>query len=396
MPPGEEFVAALEEAWAEGSAVLPLDPNAPAKARHALLDAMGPEEPVDDDVALVIATSGSTGQPKGVELTHSALEAANHAVHARIGREPDDVWLSCLPWHHVGGLQVMLRARRFGIPLVVHERFEVSRFASAEATLTSLVPTQLVTLLDEGVDLTRFRVILLGGAPAGEQVLERARAARVPFVTTYGMSETAGGCVYDGLPLDGVDVAVRPDGRISLRGPILMKGYRLRPQLTAEALDDGWLVTNDLGQMDADGRLRVLGRVDEVIVTGGENVVAGDVATQLRRHPAVADAEVLGVPDQRWGERVVAVIVSKVEPPPSLAELRDWCRDALSPPAIPRGLLVVAAMPRLSSGKPDRLALRRLAEASEAQAEASEAQAGASDAQAGAPTSQAVSPASLR
>jgi O-succinylbenzoic acid--CoA ligase len=377
MPPGEEFIAALESAWSAGHAVLPLDPTAPPRARGVLVDAMGPDQPVGEDVALVIATSGSTGQPKGVELTHAALEAANHAVHARIGREPDDVWLSCLPWHHVGGLQVMLRARRFGIPLVVHERFEVARFAAAEATLTSLVPAQLVTLLDEGVDLRRFRVVLLGGGAAGEDLLERARGAGVPVVTTYGMSETAGGCVYDGCPLDGVEVAVRSDGRIALRGPMLMKGYRLRPDLTAQAYDDGWLITNDLGQLDAAGRLRVLSRVDDVIVTGGENVVAGDVARELRRHPAIADAEVVGVPDERWGERVVAVVVSRVEPAPSLAELREWCRAELPGCALPRGVVAVPAMPRLSSGKPDRLTLRRIARAQDA-----------------APTSQAASPGS--
>jgi O-succinylbenzoic acid--CoA ligase len=228
--------------------------------------------------------------------------------------------------------------------------------------LASLVPTQLVTLLDEGIDLRRFRVILLGGGAASEDLLERARAAGVPVVTTYGMSETAGGCVYDGVPLDGVDVALRPDGRIMLRGPMLMKGYRRRADLTAEAFEDGWLVTNDLGELDADGRLRVLSRVDDVIVTGGENVVAGAVATELRRHAAIADAEVIGVPDERWGQRVAAVVVSRVDPPPSLAELREWCRGTLQAVALPRQLVVVAAMPRLSSGKPDRLALRRVAE----------------------------------
>ncbi len=383
MPPGEEFVAALEAAWARGCAVLPLDPAMPAEAREALVTAMQPHAPIDDDVALVIATSGTTGEPKGVELTHAALDAAHEAVHARIGREPGDVWLSCLPWHHVGGLQVMLRARRFGIPLVVHERFEVTRFAAADATLTSLVPTQLVALLDAGVDLSGLRVVLLGGGPASEALLERGRSAGVPIVTTYGMSETAGGCVYDGRPLDGVAVAIRSDGRIALRGPMLMRGYRRRPDLTSAAFDDGWLVTNDLGHIGEDGRLRVRSRADDVIVTGGENVVAGEVAHELRRHPAIDDAEVVGVPDERWGSRVVAVLVSRVEPAPSLAELREWCRGRLPASAIPRGRVVVAAMPRLSSGKPDRLAIRRMAEADDA-------------GQAGAPASHSESPSSAR
>jgi O-succinylbenzoic acid--CoA ligase len=382
MRPGEQFVAALEAAWAEGSAVLPVDPAMPPAMRDQLVAAMGPDEPIDDDVALVIATSGTTGKPKGVELTHAALEAAHQAVHARIGRSPDDVWLSCLPWHHIGGLQVMLRARRFGIPLVVHERFDVARFARAEATLTSLVPTQLVRLLDTGVDLSRFRVILLGGGPAGDGLLRRARDAGASIVTTYGMSETAGGCVYDGRPLDGVEVAIDSGQRIKLRAPMVMTGYRLRPDLTAAAFDEGWLRTNDLGRLDETGRLEVLARTDDVIVTGGENVVAGDVATQLRRHPALADVEVVGVPDERWGARVVAVVVSRTEPAPSLPELREWCRGALPNPAIPRGLVVVPAMPRLSTGKPDRLEIRRIAEATAGQP--------------GAPTSHSASSSSAR
>jgi O-succinylbenzoic acid--CoA ligase len=361
MPPGEEFIEALEAAWREGAAVLPLDPRAPSGLRDSLTSAMRLDVPADEDVALVIATSGSTGEPKGVELTHAALEAANHAVRARIGSAPDDVWLSCLPWHHIGGLQVMLRARRFGIPLLVHERFDVARFAAARATLTSLVPAQLVALLDAGVDLSRYRVILLGGAAPSPELLERARGAGAPIVTTYGMSETAGGCVYDGLPLDGVAMALRPDGRVALRGPMLMKGYRLRPDLSAAAFDNGWLVTNDLGRLAPDGRLEVVGRVDDVIVTGGENIVPGDVAAQIQRHPAIADAEVVGVPDERWGMRIVAVVVPRAEPPPTLVELQEWCRRSLPAAALPRDVVVVATMPRLSSGKPDRQRLKQLA-----------------------------------
>ena len=361
-PPGEEFVAALDAAWARGDAVLPLDPNLPRAVAGRLLAAIAPDQPVEDGIALVIATSGSTSEPKAAQLTHAALEASARATHARIGLEPTDRWLSCLPWHHIGGIQVMLRARLLGIPLVVHDRFEVDRFAAADATLTSLVPTQLQRLLDAGVDLSRFRVILLGGAAPPPGLLARAADAGAAVVTTYGMSETAGGCVYDGLPLDGVDVRIGADRRIQLRGPMLMAGYRGAPELDARTLVDGWLVTADLGAIDRAGRLRVLGRSDDVVVTGGENVVASDVADVLSGHPDLADVAVTGVADPRWGQRLVAVVVVRDrQVVPSLADLRLWCSEKVGAAARPRGVVVVDTIPRLASGKLDRLAVARLA-----------------------------------
>jgi o-succinylbenzoate---CoA ligase len=364
LPPGEAFMAALDAAWDRGDAVLPLDPTAPPAVTERLVRALRPEEPVDAGVALVIATSGSTGEAKGAQLTHAALAASARATHARIGREPDDRWLSCLPWQHIGGLQVMLRARLLDIPLLIHERFEVDAVASAAATLVSLVPTQLIRLLDAGVDLRRFRVILLGGAAAPPGLLERAHDHGAAVVTTYGMSETSGGCVYDGRPLDGVEVAADDAGRIRVRGPVVMAGYRLRPDLTAEVLsDDGWLTTGDLGEISGTGLLRVRGRVDDVIVTGGENVVADAVAGVLAGHPDVVEAAVTGVPDPEWGQRVVAVVVARAGQPPSLAQLREFCSARLAPSAAPRALVLVDELPRLASGKPDRLAVQQLAQA---------------------------------
>jgi o-succinylbenzoate---CoA ligase len=362
LPPGDEFIAALNAAWAHGDAVLPIDPNVPKSLADQLLATMQPDQPVDDEVALIIATSGSTGEPKGAQLTHVAREASARATHDRIGREPGDRWLSCLPWQHIGGIQVMLRSRLLGIPLTVHDRFDVERIAAADATLTSLVPTQLVRLLDAGVDLSRFRAILLGGAAASPALLARAAAAGANVVTTYGMSETAGGCVYDGKPLDGVYVRLDDDARIGVRGPVLMTGYRLRPDLSAEALVDGWLVTSDIGEIDADGRLKVIGRTDDIVVTGGENVVTSHVAAVLSAHPDIAEVVVTGVADPQWGQRIVAVVVlvrGKVEL--SLAELREWCSERLVSAARPRGVIVVNDIPRLASGKPDRLAIARLA-----------------------------------
>ncbi|HEX3822927.1 MAG TPA: AMP-binding protein [Mycobacteriales bacterium] len=362
LPPGEQFVAALEAAWAAGDAVLPIDPGAPAGVTEPLIAAMRLDEPVDPDVALVIATSGSTGEPKGAQLSRSALEASARATHARIGLDPGDRWLSCLPWQHIGGIQVMLRARLLGIALRIQDRFDVDRFAATDATLTSLVPTQLTRLLDAKVDLGRFRAILLGGDSAPAALLARAATAGARVVTTYGMSETAGGCVYDGMPLDGVRVRIGAGSRIEIAGPTLMSGYRLRPDLTAAAFADGWLVTSDLGEVDGDGRLRVTGRADDIVISGGENVVTSHVADVLSGHPELAEVAVTGVDDPAWGQRIVAVVVPRrAGRAPSLAQLRDWCDDRLPAAARPRGLVVVAALPRLGSGKPDRLEITRLA-----------------------------------
>jgi O-succinylbenzoic acid--CoA ligase len=358
-PPGEQFAAELESAWTRGNAVLPLNPRSTAAERRGVVDEMRPDLPVEAGVALVITTSGSTGAPKGVQLTHAALQASAAATIERIGLEPGDRWLSCLPWHHIGGLQVLLRARQFGTPIAIHDTFDVRRVAAEQdVSLVSLVPTQLAKLLAADVDLRRFRAILLGGAAPPVSLLERAAEAGARVVTTYGMSETCGGCVYDGRPLTDVDVAIGADGRVRVRGPVVMSGYRLREDLTREALVDGWLVTNDLGRVE-DGRLVVNGRADDVIITGGENVAATTVTDVLLQHPDVADVAVMGVDDDVWGQRIVAVVVQRSRPL-RLDQLQVWCDSRLPAEALPRQLVVVADIPRLSSGKIDRMALRSL------------------------------------
>jgi o-succinylbenzoate---CoA ligase len=375
LPPGTQFVETAERVWAADGAILPLDPAAPADVVRRLLAALRPHVVVDDDgehvltgaadvdegVAIVVATSGSTGVPKGAQLSWHALDASAAASRERIGADPSDSWLSCLPWQHIGGLQVWLRARMGSMPLDVQPRFDVDSVAQSPATLVSLVPTQLVRLLDAGVDLRRFRVILLGGAPAPAAVLDRARAAGGRVVTTYGMSETCGGCVYDGRPLTGVQVATEPGvGRIRISGAVLMTGYRLQPDRTEAVLSDGWLVTEDVGSFD-DGRLVVHGRADDVVVTGGENVATDAVAEVLSGHPDVEDVAVAGIPDDEWGERVVAVVVAG-DRAPTLDELRRWVTERAGASAAPRALVLVPRIPRLTSGKPDRLAIRALAQ----------------------------------
>jgi len=226
----------------------------------------------------------------------------------------------------------------------------------------SLVPAQLRRMLDAGAGLSAFGMILLGGAAIPSGLLTGARAAGARVITTYGMSETCGGCVYNGLPLDNVGVRTDPAGRIQVTGPVLFSGYRNRPDLTARALDeDGWFTTSDLGQVSADGRVSVQGRSDEMINTGGHKVAPTEVAAILESVPSVREAAVFGEHDSHWGERVTAVVVpASFSAPPGLGELRAAVRQKLPAHAAPRALIIVRAMPLLPSGKPDLAALRGL------------------------------------
>ncbi len=344
---GASFVADLQRAWDAGDAVLPLDPRLAAPARAEALAAARLHEPVEDGDALVMLTSGSTGAPKAVVLTHAAVEASARATSARLGVDArHDHWLACLPLAHVGGLSVVTRALCTGTRLTVHDRFDASAVEGAGragCTLTSLVPTALGR-----IDASAFRAILLGGqAPPAE---------RPPHViATYGMTETGSGVVYEGVPLDGVDVRVQGDGEIHVRGPMLLRAYR---DGSDPKRSGGWLPTGDLGEV-VDGHLRVHGRRGELIITGGENVWPAAVERALEGHPDVAEVVVVGRPDPEWGERVVAVVVPvDRSAPPTLDMLRDWVKARLAAHAAPRALEVVAALPRTAGGKVRRDDLR--------------------------------------
>jgi O-succinylbenzoic acid--CoA ligase len=265
-------------------------------------------------------------------------------------------WLLALPATYVAGLQVICRSLVAGHePVVLGDDFAA---AARRAEYVSLVPTQLHRLLDTDADALRsFRTVLLGGGPVDPGLRRRAADAGVRVVATYGSAETAGGCVYDGLPLDGVGVAIGDDGRVRIGGPVLFDGYAGDPARTAEVLVDGWFLTSDAGRLDEDGRLHVLGRIDDMVVSGGVNVPAAAVAARLREHPAVRAAEVLGVPDEEWGNRVVAFVVGDLSP----AEARDWVGEAHPRSWAPRQLVRLDAIPMLDNGKPDRLALTELA-----------------------------------
>ncbi|WP_214102798.1 AMP-binding protein [Acrocarpospora catenulata] len=349
LPPGPQLLEALRAAvFEDGPAILPLAPGgsyADLRPTHLvtpdgvrrLPDGVG----VDGEVAVIIATSGSTGTPKGVRLGAAALIASATASLKRIGASAGDRWLCCLPTSHVAGLQVLLRALLGGTEPMIHERFDPAAVAASGADHVSLVPTQLRRLAD--ADLSGFRTILLGGAAAPPDLL----AAHPGIVTTYGMTETCGGCVYDGVPLDNVDLEIRADGRIVIDGPTLYSGYRFDPPPT------GPFVTSDLGTWE-NGRLTVLGRADDVINTGGHKVAAGSVAAVLSGHPRVREVAVLGRPDPEWGEIVVAVVAGTA----SLADLRAYAKERLPGYAAPRAVMHVRQVPLLPNGKPDMVALR--------------------------------------
>jgi len=345
--PNRALADAVREAWAAGKAVLPLGPEGPDR----LSERFGGQ--VEPGIGAVVLTSGSTGEPRGVELSWNALHASAEATNRRLEVEPGDRWLCPVPVHHIAGLQILVRSERAGLdPPLVMDRFDVAEVAEAETNLISLVPTMLVRLLDAGIDLSRFKAILLGGAALAPSLLLRAREGGAPIVRSYGMTETCGGCVYDGEPLEGVDLRIEASGEIALSGPVLFSRYRGEPELTRARLVNGWFRTADAGTIES-GRLRVLGRVDELINTGGEKVSPAEVAGLLTTHPAVAHAEVIGVPDAEWGERVVAFI-EVVGRPPTLDEVRAHIADRAEGFKAPRELVVIHEWPRLPSGKIDR------------------------------------------
>jgi o-succinylbenzoate---CoA ligase len=316
----------------------------------------------DETGPLVISTSGSSGAPKQVLLGRAAALASAGASSARLGATGQ--WLLALPSSYVAGFNVVVRSLLAGHrPAVLGDRTPAE--VVTDGAFVSVVPTQLHRWLDSPDDraaLARCHTVLVGGGPVDASLRARAEEAGVRAVATYGSAETCGGCVYDGLPLDGVGLALAADGRIRIGGPTLFDGYLEDPAATRTALVDGWFVTSDAGRLDEDGRLRVLGRVDDMVVSGGVNVPAAAVAARLREHPAVSAAEVVGLPDAEWGNRVVAVL-TLVEPVETLSldAARDWVAEVHPRAWAPREVLVVPALPMLANGKVDRLAVRELA-----------------------------------
>ena len=397
---GDGFVEALRRVWDEGDAVLPLDPRAPLAHSRRILDALAPSAvissdgrrtgrpggvPVEPGDAVVIATSGTTGDPKGAVHTHAGVAAAARlTAAATCSGAPAVRWLACLPLAHVGGFSVVTRALLTDTGLEVHDRADTARIDDAAgrgATHVSLVPTLLGR-----IDPVPWRAILLGGS---------AVPVRRPdnTIATYGMTETFGGIVYDGRPLEGVEVRIAVDGDrtgerrtgeervgrdsagepagsdtaigpIELRSPTTLRAYRHGPDGSADPAgtdprgSDGWLSTGDLGVVRADASLHVLGRSDDLIISGGSKVWPAPVEEVLRTQPGIDDVAVVGVSDPEWGERVVAIVVpSDPRFPPRLEDLRSAVRSELPVAAAPKEMRLVDVLPRTPLGKIMRSAL---------------------------------------
>jgi o-succinylbenzoate---CoA ligase len=350
------------------AAVLPVPGDNPRQS-ELLMSTLRAGEEIDDDVALVVSTSGTTGPPKGAMLTVPALIASASATHDRLGGPGS--WLLALPPYHIAGVQVLVRSVLAGtvpVELDVSAGFDIDELPAAVESMgsgrryASLVAAQLAKALFDpaaAAALAELDAVLIGGGPAPLPVLESAAAAGISVVRTYGMSETAGGCVYDGLPLDGVEVRISDAaaGRIVLGGATVAKGYRNPPDPDPFA-EAGWFRTDDAGLLDDSGVLRVLGRLDEAISTGGLTVLPQPVEAVLSTHPAITDCAIFGLPDDRLGQRVVAAIaVAPGALAPTLAELRDHIALSLDPTAAPRELHVVDELPRRGIGKLDRASL---------------------------------------
>ncbi len=374
LPPGLEWVDLIARVWEAGAALFPVDHRLPEPEAEAVVRRARPTVvlrpdgwsrpnggvPAEHQAALVVRTSGTGGEPKLAQFDRHALDAAVAASALALQATPHDPWLCCLPLAHVGGLLVLLRAVLLGAPVSVHRGFDPDAFAAERgAAFTSLVPTMLRRLLDAGVDLTSYGAILVGGAHLPEHLRKRAEAAGARVVETYGLTESCGGVVYDGHPLPGIEMRIDDEGGIELRGPTFMLGYRFDPEATARAFtSDGWLRPGDAGDIDADGRLHVIGRFDDLINTGGEKVWPGDVEAALRGHPKIKEVAVGGRLDREWGERVVAFVVpSDPADPPTLDELRDFASIHLPRHKAPRELVIVEELPTTSSGKIRRAAL---------------------------------------
>lgn len=357
---GPRFVDELRRTWDAGDAAFPVDGRLPDAAKADLIDRMGaeavvtaagsatlaPGRPVDDGDALVVATSGTSGDPKGVVLTHDAVQASATITSRALEVDPGtDAWLCCLPVAHIGGLSVITRALHTGTPLATLPRFdpeECEAAARAGATLVSLVVAALPRL-----DASLFRTILLGGSAIPSDRPDNT-------VATYGMTETGSGIVYEGWPLDGVALRI-VDDEIQVRSPTLLRGYR---DGTAPLTPDGWLATGDAGSLADDGRLSVVGRIGDVIVTGGEKVWPIVVERAMRTLPWVAEVAVTGTPDQEWGALVTAFVVPVAGVTASgLEETRDALRAQLPGYSLPRRLRLVDELPRTALGKVRRGAL---------------------------------------
>lgn len=354
LPAGDEFLQAVSEAWSRRDVILPLDQRIPTGARRRLAADLGADVivgpdgcepaphrphdlvPLQPDDALIVATSGTTGRPKGVVHTHTSLRTHATMVGKRLQLDAADHWWLCLPPAHIGGFGVIARALQFSSRLTMTQHPDDESVRSAirmGATRTAVVPT-----LAARHDFSSFTTVLVGGA--------RSDSLPVNAISTYGLTESCGGVVYDGLALDGVEVRIIDD-EIQLRTKSMARTYRHAPIDTV----DGWLRTGDAGHLH-NGMLSIEGRLDDLIITGGNKVWPHIVEQRLREHPLVGDVVVRGVPDSEWGSLVCAWVVPRVATSaPTLEMLRGHVKESLASYHAPRRLVLTDAIPRSSLGK---------------------------------------------
>ncbi len=357
--------------------------GAPTDAPTALLPATPLPMRATIDLAApqaIIYTSGTTGRPKGAIITYGMQYWSALGSLLNLGHQRDDRWLAVLPFFHVGGLAILMRAVITMTSVVIHERFDAAAVNAAirahEVTLISVVTVMLQRLLADldtsGAALPTLRAVLLGGGPAPAPLLRACADRALPVLQTYGMTESCSQAVTlppedslrklgsAGLPLGSVEIAiwrdgtpapVGTDGEIMLRGPTITPGYWNRPDANAAAFTDGWFASGDIGRRDADGYLYVLDRRDDLIIAGGENIYPAEIEAALLAHPAVAEAGVRGAPDARWGQAPVAYIVPAPGQTVVPAEVAAFLADRLAKYKLPTRIIVVDALPRNGAGK---------------------------------------------
>jgi O-succinylbenzoic acid--CoA ligase len=384
MHPRREQVVLAHALMKMGAALLPLSPRLTEAERARIIEVVEPMVDLDDpglltqteadlpllgehdtdDVCAYVLSSGSTGTPKPIGLTYGNFLWSAMGGAYNIGVDPADRWLCCLPLSHIAGLSIVMRSAIYGTTAVVHDGFDVERVARSlsgeRITVVSLVTTMLSRLLEAGADLSGPRAILVGGGPVSEAMLGEALDRGATVVQTYGLTETCSQVTTlapedarrkvgsAGRPLLTSHVRIR-DGEILVQGPTVAPG---------RCDESGWLHTGDLGYIDEEGFLYVRDRIDDMIVTGGENVVPSEVEEVLLAHPAVVEAAVVGREDPEWQQAVTAIVVLAPEAAVTPDELRHHCAATLAGYKVPKRVELAAALPRTPSGKLMRRALR--------------------------------------
>ena len=314
---------------------------------------------VDENVALLIETGGSTGAPKIVALSAAAMRVSAQLSNSALGATKSDHWSLTLPLHHIAGINQILRSIDLDTDPV-----------TTGGEFISIVPTLLYRALqkrDASFDqLLQAKKVLIGGAAVSRELLEAGKLAGIPLVTSYGMTEMCGGCVYDGTPLPGVEIKITDSKKVALKGAMRAEGYFGDEIATQKSFIDGWFITSDEGEIDSQGKLIVYGRADDVIISGGEKISPTAVAQFLQSIFPQTEIYVLGVPDAEWGQslRVVMALSDEIAGI-TLSHIREMVGTTLSKVAAPRSLLLLSEIPTKSNGKID---LQKLASAQPTQA----------------------------